>query len=124
MRPAHSDNKFLQCLLLEVGYQDMKNEMKKRHRAFVQDQVQDTEEDFACFPCSGGMPSSCSGSGELSLRFTFMVSTELCLDTYLVCLFMDTTVLTLICHSHKQCNFKTTSYTFVRLGHHTSFHNA
>ncbi|CAB1098287.1 unnamed protein product [Ectocarpus sp. CCAP 1310/34] len=34
MRPEHSDNTYLQCLLLEVGFQDMKDEMKKRYEAF------------------------------------------------------------------------------------------
>ncbi|CAM9506330.1 unnamed protein product, partial [Ectocarpus fasciculatus] len=34
MRPTHSDNTYLQCLLLEVGFQDMKDEMKKRFEVF------------------------------------------------------------------------------------------
>ncbi|CAN0119034.1 unnamed protein product [Ectocarpus sp. 12 AP-2014] len=34
MRPEHSDNTYLQCLLLEVGFQDMKDEMRKRYEAF------------------------------------------------------------------------------------------
>ncbi|CBN74010.1 Sept2, septin GTPase [Ectocarpus siliculosus] len=34
MRPEHSDNTYLQCLLLEVGFQDMKDKMRKRYEAF------------------------------------------------------------------------------------------
>lgn len=34
MKPTHSDNAYLQCLLLEVGFQDMKDEMRKRHTEF------------------------------------------------------------------------------------------
>ncbi|CBJ31642.1 Sept4ps, septin GTPase, pseudogene [Ectocarpus siliculosus] len=33
MRPEHSDNTYLQCLLLEVVFQDMKDEMRKRYEA-------------------------------------------------------------------------------------------
>ncbi|CAM9680222.1 unnamed protein product [Ectocarpus sp. 4 AP-2014] len=33
MRPEHSENTYLQCLLLEVGFQDMKDEMRKRYEA-------------------------------------------------------------------------------------------
>lgn len=39
METAHSDNTYLQCLLLEVGFQDVKNEMKARYKAFVEEQV-------------------------------------------------------------------------------------
>lgn len=39
MRPEHSDNTYLQCLLLEVGFQDMKREMRGRHEQFRQQQV-------------------------------------------------------------------------------------
>ncbi|CAN0296344.1 unnamed protein product [Ectocarpus sp. 6 AP-2014] len=39
METTHSDNTYLQCLLLEVGFQDMKDEMKARYRAFVKEQT-------------------------------------------------------------------------------------
>ncbi|CAM9709550.1 unnamed protein product, partial [Ectocarpus fasciculatus] len=39
METAHSDNTYLQCLLLEVGFQDMKDEMMSRYRAFVKEQT-------------------------------------------------------------------------------------
>lgn len=39
MKTEHSDNTYLQCLLLEVGFQDMKKEMKRRHEEFRQEQV-------------------------------------------------------------------------------------
>ncbi|CAM9321055.1 unnamed protein product, partial [Ectocarpus fasciculatus] len=39
METAHSDNTYLQCLLLEVGFQDVKNEMKARYKAFVEEQT-------------------------------------------------------------------------------------
>ncbi|CAM9808835.1 unnamed protein product, partial [Scytosiphon promiscuus] len=47
MRPAHSDNAYLQCLLLEDGFQDMKKEMKERHRAFVQNQMKPLKEKYS-----------------------------------------------------------------------------
>ncbi|CAM9613473.1 unnamed protein product [Ectocarpus sp. 12 AP-2014] len=39
MRPEHSDNTYLQCLLLEVGFQDMKDEMRKRYEAFKKEEA-------------------------------------------------------------------------------------
>ncbi|CBJ33704.1 Sept8ps, septin GTPase, pseudogene [Ectocarpus siliculosus] len=39
MRPEHSDNTYLQCLLLEVGFQDMKDEMRKRYEAFRREEA-------------------------------------------------------------------------------------
>ncbi|CAM9677444.1 unnamed protein product [Ectocarpus sp. 8 AP-2014] len=39
METTHSDNTYLQCLLLEVGFQDMKDEMTARYRAFVKEQT-------------------------------------------------------------------------------------
>ncbi|CBJ31643.1 Sept3, septin GTPase [Ectocarpus siliculosus] len=44
METAHSDNTYLQCLLLEVGFQDMKKEMKTRYKAFVKEQTRPTTE--------------------------------------------------------------------------------
>ena len=41
MIPEHSDNTYLQCLLLEVGFQDVKDEMRKRYEQFRREQVQD-----------------------------------------------------------------------------------
>ncbi len=42
METAHSDNRYLQCLLLQVGFQDMKDEMRRRHEKFRRDQVNAT----------------------------------------------------------------------------------
>ena len=42
MDTAHSDNRYLQCLLLEVGFQEVKEEMKKRHETFRMEQVSAT----------------------------------------------------------------------------------
>lgn len=39
MRPTHSDNTYLQCLLLEMGFQDMKAQMRKRHDFFKMQEV-------------------------------------------------------------------------------------
>ncbi|CAM9872118.1 unnamed protein product, partial [Ectocarpus sp. 12 AP-2014] len=44
METTHSDNTYLQCLLLEVGFQDMKDEMTARYRAFVKEQTRSITE--------------------------------------------------------------------------------
>ncbi|CAM9808904.1 unnamed protein product [Scytosiphon promiscuus] len=44
MKSEHSDNRFLQHLLLEYGFQDMKDEMKGRHKAYVQNQAKPLRE--------------------------------------------------------------------------------
>lgn len=41
MEPKNSDNAYLKCLLLEVGFQDIKDKMIERHKAFVREQVPD-----------------------------------------------------------------------------------
>ncbi|CAN0168434.1 unnamed protein product, partial [Ectocarpus sp. 12 AP-2014] len=47
METTHSDNTYLQCLLLEVGFQDMKDEMTARYRAFVKEQTRSITEVIA-----------------------------------------------------------------------------
>lgn len=39
METKNSDNAYLQRLLLGVGFQDIKDEMKKRHKTVVTEQV-------------------------------------------------------------------------------------
>lgn len=44
MRPGHSDNSYLRCLLLGVGFQDMKDEMRKRHEEFRKEEKKRDED--------------------------------------------------------------------------------
>ncbi|CAM9680823.1 unnamed protein product [Ectocarpus fasciculatus] len=57
MRPEHSDNTYLQCLLLEVGFQDMKDEMRKRYEDFKMEQAKPLVERIDRHAIASGKPS-------------------------------------------------------------------